>query len=174
MMDYHSSKNQKILAELVRREVIYCISELIGELSTDTKYDDILMDLSMVPDYEAIVENNDELDVYWDDACAGYAFKDKDGDESECYDTWIEAVEAACDDHRIDIDEYREVFEYWLVSRFLANRLEEHGEPVAQDFLGLTIWGRCTTGQAIYMDHVIGEIAEEMEILEGQKYEWDV
>jgi hypothetical protein len=173
-MNYHSSKNQKILAELVRRDVIYCVSELIGELSTDTKYDDPIMDLSMIPDYDAIFENNDELDVYWNDACDAYMFKDRDGDESECYETWCQAVEAACEHHDIDMDEYREVFEYWLVSKFLAGKLEEHGEPVLFDFLGLTIWGRCTTGQAICMDHVIGEIAEEMEILEGQKYEWEV
>ena len=35
------------------------------------------------------------------------------------------------------------------------------GEVVARDFLGMTIWGRGTTGQAISMDYVILQIAKE-------------
>lgn len=64
-------------------------------------------------------------------------------------------------DHDID-PERDEVYEHWIVSGWLANRLEEKGEVVGRDICGLTIWGRCTTGQAISMDWVIGEIYREL------------
>lgn len=54
-----------------------------------------------------------------------------------------------------------EAYEHWLVSDWLADKLREKGEMVGE-VCGLMIWGRCTTGQVIYMDHVIQEIAEEV------------
>ncbi len=50
-----------------------------------------------------------------------------------------------------------EALEHWLVSDWLANRLREEGEMVI-DFMDLTIWGRTTSGQAIYIDSVIEDI----------------
>ena len=55
-------------------------------------------------------------------------------------------------------DEGAEVFEHWIVSGLLAEALKERKEAVIDDFLALTIWGRTTTGQAIYMDSVIADI----------------
>jgi hypothetical protein len=61
------------------------------------------------------------------------------------------------------IDPYqREVFEHWLVSDWLADKLEAHGEKVDRDFAGMTVWARTTTGQAIYADYVIEQIATEL------------
>jgi len=54
-----------------------------------------------------------------------------------------------------DVDDYgEEALEHWLVSDWLANRLREEGEMVVE-FMGLTIWGRTTSGQAICIDSVI-------------------
>ena len=53
--------------------------------------------------------------------------------------------------------EPEEALEHWLVSEWLAKRLLEEGEMVIE-FLGLTIWGRTTSGQAIYIDSVIEDI----------------
>jgi hypothetical protein len=53
-----------------------------------------------------------------------------------------------------------EAYEHWIISDWLADKLEEQGEMVARDFLGFTIWGRPTTGQAISMDGVILQIAD--------------
>jgi hypothetical protein len=52
-----------------------------------------------------------------------------------------------------------EVYEWWAVSPWLAARLQERGEIVF-DAGGLDVWGRCTTGQAIYMDYEIQQIAK--------------
>jgi hypothetical protein len=53
---------------------------------------------------------------------------------------------------------YPEVFEWYIVSDYLAEKLAEKKEVIAMDFLGLTIWGRQCTGQAILLDKVIEDI----------------
>jgi hypothetical protein len=49
-------------------------------------------------------------------------------------------------------------YETWIVTSWLAARLLEEDEAVIE-FRGLWLWQRATTGQAIYMDHVIQSIA---------------
>lgn len=56
------------------------------------------------------------------------------------------------------IDSDDEIFEWWLVSPYLADELKEQGEIVI-DALGCYWWGRTTSGQAIYMDSAIQKIA---------------
>ena len=58
----------------------------------------------------------------------------------------------------VDMD--GEVFEWWLVSPYLAQELKGRGEVVI-DALDCHWWGRTTSGQAIYMDGVIQKIAGE-------------
>lgn len=83
-----------------------------------------------------------------------------------------DGYEQACDEMGIDLlENASEVYEHWIVSDYFAEKLKEHGETVGELF-NLTIWGRCTTGQAISMDGVIEAIANDMEILAGQKYDW--
>ena len=69
-------------------------------------------------------------------------------------------------------DDYgqQEVFEWWMVSSYLCEKLKEKGCPIIEYE---NIWGRTTTGQAILLDYVITEICAEMEILQGQKYSWE-
>lgn len=71
-----------------------------------------------------------------------------------------DAARHACDAYGIEPD-YREVYEYWVVDDTLAYQLAEHGELVERDFVGLTIWGRCTTGQSIAIDGVMAGIVKE-------------
>lgn len=66
----------------------------------------------------------------------------------------------------------REAYEHWIVSNWLAERLAECGEMTGE-LLGFTLWGRTTTGQAIYLDGVIRELAAQMEILAGQRFAWE-
>ncbi len=51
-----------------------------------------------------------------------------------------------------------ELIEWWLVSPYLARELKQQGEVII-DALGCYWWGRQSSGQAIYMDSVIQEIA---------------
>ena len=58
------------------------------------------------------------------------------------------------------VDTDGEVFEWWLVSPYLAQELKGRGEVVI-DALDCHWWGRTTSGQAICMDGVIRKIAGE-------------
>lgn len=66
-------------------------------------------------------------------------------------------------DDNFEPTEYDEVYEHWIVSTWLADKLEERGEAIEKDFYGLTIWGRSCTGQAILLDRVIREIYQDLQ-----------
>jgi nucleoid DNA-binding protein len=57
-------------------------------------------------------------------------------------------------------EDQQEVFEHWLCSDWLIEKLKEQNEPILEtDFE--TWWGRTCTGQSIYLDHNIQELAYE-------------
>ena len=59
---------------------------------------------------------------------------------------------------RNDGSDIHEVFEHWLVSDWLLDKLREQEEPILEtDFE--TWWGRTCSGQAILLDHNIQELA---------------
>jgi hypothetical protein len=62
----------------------------------------------------------------------------------ECQDNW----------------EAPEIYEFWAVSGWLADKLRAQGEAVASGYP--EIWGRATTGQAISLDGVIRRIAADL------------
>ena len=53
-----------------------------------------------------------------------------------------------------------EILEWWLIDSWLAERLQQEGEVVIEEY-GCYWWGRSTSGQAICLDSVIQKIAEE-------------
>ena len=57
--------------------------------------------------------------------------------------------------------EYPEIYEYWAVSKWLGDKLKEKGEIIFE-MLDFIVWGRQCTGQAIKLDEVIQEIAEDL------------
>jgi hypothetical protein len=67
-----------------------------------------------------------------------------------------------CNEFDVDYYDYpREVYEYWLVSDWMGRYLKDRGYLVV-DWMGLTVWGRQTTGQAILLDGVIRNICGEL------------
>ena len=170
-IDPNSEKNQRITARLVEREVIYCVSSLVYELQKKADEfpdytDDLYSSAIGLPDYEEAASQAGWEQLPDDDERG--EFINADGETSDA-DDWQEL----CEEQNIDTSDYEpEVFEHWIVSDFLADKLEAHGERVLRDFFGLTVWCRCTTGQSISIDGVIQQIAADMEILEGQKYAW--
>lgn len=50
-----------------------------------------------------------------------------------------------------------EVLEWWLVTSYLACKLQQQGEIIIDDY-GCYWWGRTTSGQTIAMDGVIQAI----------------
>ena len=166
------SKNQRICQQLVHREVMHCCSNMVYELGQNEKYMDDIRELCTGQNWE---------DAAWDEGwqavedphCVlGYKFikKNEENDEEPNETSDVETWPELCEEQNIEPYDV-EVFEHWAVTNWFAGKLKSHGEIVGELF-DFTIWGRCTTGQAISMDGIIREIANEMEILVGQKNEW--
>lgn len=167
--------------DLVRREVCHCASSLISTLAA-AAYSIPSKRHGMVDPIEelgALAEQAAELAAPiddWEEAARENGWKTADltpgmltrefTDRTEAetllpsrgheYD-W----EAAC--QLSEVDPYqREVYEHWIVTDWLADKLIEHGEKVDKDFAGMCIWARTTTGQRISADHVIKTITAEV------------
>lgn len=163
----------KVLHEKARRlvndEVLGCASILIDALAKE--YDGAtngpLADLveqayeltAPVTDYESAAYDagwryNEEHKTFFQvSESGGHAV----GYPGMDYDDWQDL----CDLEGIEPYE-REVYEHWIVSHWLGERLADMGEKVDFDFAGLVIWARTTTGQAICMDYVIQQIAKDL------------
>lgn len=164
---------QNAVRKLVDREVHYCVSMLIHELASNVEsdyYDDILSVCVQDDWEEPATDHTSNLDR---DECA--EILDGIGIEvfdSESVETLREAIDANILDSTIDAqlfcEEYNldpdtdEAYEHWIVSDWLAGKLEAKGEMVCRDIYGLTIWGRCCTGQAILLDGVMCAIYNDM------------
>jgi hypothetical protein len=151
--------------DLVRREMIYCVSSLMYELRDvvqhlDAETQEQYYELGYAPaDYEEAASQEGWQRYYLADGEEDTAiFVNEDGRVDRVCESW----EMLCLDNGIEV-EGREVFEFWLVTGWLGDMLEAKGERVVRDFLGLeTVWGRTTTGQMISCDGVIEEIAREL------------
>ncbi|MEZ4784391.1 MAG: hypothetical protein R3F28_10005, partial [Candidatus Kapaibacterium sp.] len=66
-------------------------------------------------------------------------------------------------------EEYREVFEWWIVDSWLLDALEREGKPVLRSKYGAW-WGRTTTGQNRRHDDVLQRIYRR-ELKEGRRRE---
>jgi hypothetical protein len=163
---------------MVGEDVRYCVSGLVSDLIKNAFQRDSVIDeddagtlAAREPDADdyrdaddgtngiAVVETQEDGATFW-----RWSITDSDGDvsdegeEDDELDAWREAFEAA----GLDRPEGNEIYEHWLVTGWLARRLRDAGESVVDDVAGLTIWGRATTGQAIYMDSVIQRIARDV------------
>lgn len=67
-----------------------------------------------------------------------------------------DAFKNACEEYNLRVD-YSEIMEHWSVDSRFAQLLEAQGEVIADDVMGLTIWGRTSTGQSVALDHVVRE-----------------
>ena len=65
-------------------------------------------------------------------------------------------------DRIANTEKYDEVFEWWLVTPYLAELLKGNEEVILADY-DCYWWGRTTAGQALWMDYVIQKIAEQTE-----------
>jgi len=139
------------MAEKIVREDIYCnVGQLVefslkmdasGENDAPVTWEDFEAER---PDFETM--DRDELLEWLEENVSANLSQYDDLDD---YDLIRE-----CDDNY----EPPEVYEYWAISGWLADKLSDRGEMVARAYPD--IWARCTTGQAISMDGVIRSIAK--------------
>jgi hypothetical protein len=165
----------KTIKELVETEVIYCVSSLVHTLTKENKLEEEqAIELWTAPiDYgSAKYELELEHDYVFKHFCSEdnqyyFGVRNKDAvwridpihnDEETAIYEWFEIYRGG------SLDDYRqEIFEHWIVSSWLGKKLQEQGETVVEDFLGIDyIWGRTTTGQAIWCDYIIQTIYNEL------------
>lgn len=148
---------------IVQQEVLVCVSSLVHTLAqseggVEMGYQDLAGLTAQAAELFSGPIDYDECAIQscWE--------LNADGEwQSEDSDDRYNDSETLCSEECLDYDDYRrEVFEHWAVSNWLAGKLEEQGETVDRDFAGLTVWARTTTGQAIYMDGVILQIAANL------------
>lgn len=171
MANYLNETVEQRADRLVRQEVIICLSSLVHTLAKGCDFTDRANDAgrdlqsiceqafelaSPVPDYEEAAWEAGwrEAEKPQEDGTKFYLLSDFGSHDTA--QTWQELCDAE------GIEPYdREVFEHWAVTGWLADKLIEKGEKVDQDFAGMNVWARTTTGQAISMDHVIQTIAAD-------------
>ncbi len=164
--DSNSSINQRIKGEFVKREVLACMSFEI-EAVLKAYNDGLSEDL---PSFDDIVN----LYEYRCKEC-GHAVQDIGALEVENQDdpSTTAFICPNCGDSTEEEwdSEPQDILEWWLITEWLAEKLEAQGEPVLE-WGNNHYWGRTCSGQAILLDGVITSICRDMGILEGQANEW--
>ena len=144
-----TSEGQRILSDFVNKEVLACQSSLVEELLNKEifSYDDI------INFYE--YECQECLETFTENQPV-----DMDGETDQRFSTYC----PDCYKKRKNIDDLdeldtkpQEIFEWWLCTGWLLDKLEKQGEPILRTDFGAW-WGRTCCGQAIHLDHVIENI----------------
>jgi hypothetical protein len=162
---------QDTARRLVSNDVHYSVSSLIHTLSRrewdgsdGVDQDDLIKLSSRQPDAD---DYSDQMPEGWGVALDGrpdrWGFYGPEGecDDGQGFASELDAWRAAAEEAGQEVHG-SEIYEHWLVSDWLAAKLEAKGETVVRNLCGLTIWGRATTGQAIYIDGVIEAIARDL------------
>lgn len=158
-------------SDLVRREVHYCVSSLVSSLAMGAHA--VTRNTDMGRHLANLTEQAQELALPildYEEAAREAGWRTTDDSEFTDGTEIVGSIgpndpdggwPTICD--AMGIEPYdREVFEHWIVSNWLADKLEAKGEKVDRDFAGMTVWARTTTGQAISCDSVIKEIIAEL------------
>jgi hypothetical protein len=177
--DYNSSENQKIKGEFVGREVHANVNSMVEYILAQDDY-------TNAPFTFEDIDNNYSYPEYYGkfasfaggteterateiERLQSLLQEENDKEQTDSSMSNISIIESEIEDLISIENEPQEVFEWWIVSSFLCEKLSKLGHPVIKD---QNIWGRCTTGQAILLDYAISQICEDLEILEGQKNQW--
>lgn len=161
MKNANSIKNQEIKGQFVAREVKTCFSyEMDAILKAEAKDLPTWEDVENLygyrcPDCGEVVRESVTDDTR---ANGGHIFN-------------CTSCEYTAPDTELCDEEPQEIFEWWIVTEWLYEKLKAKGEPVLEWGCNY-YWGRTCTGQAILLDGVITDICADLEILEGQKNEW--
>ena len=107
--------------------------------------------------------------IYYNQSCLVSELMDKEVISIEDYSNLYKSDETIKSDYDVkteeEIEEIRdngedtqEVYEHWLCSNWFISKMKEQDEPILEtDFE--TWWGRTCTGQSIYLDYNIQELA---------------
>lgn len=149
---------------LIDHEVFSCQSSLVdmllqrGDVEGFT-IDEIQYNRPDPSDWDA-AECRDYIDKHegmdYGPKSADYTEENEEGETVTDEDAWLSDMQ----DHINDMDQ-DEIYEWWLVSRWLAGELASIGEPILDNDYGYW-WGRTCTGQSMILDGTLQAIAENI------------
>lgn len=167
------SEFQEKCREFVSQNVNCCVSSIVDYVlkksieNSDAPftYDDIEnLERVNYDDIRECLEKNKEIGIM------AWLKNNKDAESQYQFESISdELLTDYCSEAGIDIEDFQEpqeIYEWWIVSDWLIEKLKAKGEPVLVDEC---IWGRTATGQAILMDGVIREIVKEEYNIETEK-----
>jgi len=139
-MNKHEFKQRQV-RDFCEDNIIMSANSVVQEFTNLNNFSEseLLTDLFCQTNASIKKRLDEQMDVVGRDFCP-----EDDSENGESYD-----------------DDVLEPYEFYFVSESLARRLYDKGELIARDF-AMPIWGRQTTGQAIYLDCVIESIFDEM------------
>jgi len=157
-IDRDSTRNQDIKRKFVSHNVLANVTDWAGQLFVDSDFEDWDNIYGPVcPECESIHSMEIVPHV--------------DGFEPEDVNPITHPYRCLWCDYRLEElpdEEQVEIFEFWIVTPWLGEKLKAHREAVMARPTGW-VWGRQGTGQAILLDSVISDICEELGILETQE-----
>ena len=172
-MTYFNDNCEKVLG-MVERSVLCNVGELVGlVIKADENYE---WEESWENTYKYVCPNcdSDDLEEDWEGDFCYLCDKREENCDCEDKDVGDDDFDYVCNGcgHVFDhpMEQYQDIYEYYAVSLWLMEKLRERGEPVRKG--SPSIWGRGTTGQAIYLDGVIWEIARKAGLIPSQE-EWE-
>lgn len=156
------------IENIVKNEVLTCQSMLVEELLRKEilSYDDIVN--LYVDNSEEIEEATEKIDnIKYSDAYSELDTKymndeltEKEEEDYNNLNKQIEELESKIEELEQEQEDPQEIFEWWVVSDWLASKLEEYGEPILKSDYE-TWWGRTCTGQSIKLDYIIEKIVTD-------------
>jgi hypothetical protein len=148
--------------QFLSQNVLCCVSYLVSDLAKmygDRPQDPEILEearelCSPVQDYKEAAIQAGWTGPYFDEFGTQYfeCVSEFEGKMAYACSSW----EELCWEYCIEPYEW-EVFEHWVVTSWLGEKLASYGEKVGP-LSDLTIWARTTTGQRISIDGVIQRI----------------
>ena len=177
-MDVNSTVNQGIKSQFVAREVMtevngmveYILNKSSEDSDTPFSWDDVT---NLYKDNsDEIAEKQEEIDTIesedrYTELNDKYNNDELTEDEETEYTALVERIDSLqskIEELEAEQEDQQEIYEWWMVSSYLADKLSAYGEPIIE---GENIWGRTCSGQAILLDSVISSICEDEGILEA-------
>lgn len=158
MSNYYMT-HEKELQEFVEREVIYCVSQLVDNL-LEADQRNHFASPPLHEEFQELYQSSPTYGEWHCPECEHQWEGEPDDGTVICPKCEVQLDQSTND--CFEATEYAEIYEHWIVSDWLAEKLESKGEAICKDFYGLTVWGRATTGQSIDLDGVISEIHKEL------------
>lgn len=171
-MERNSNINQKIKGKFIQNEVLACATNLVDYILQQDDYQNAPFTYDDIENlYIDNSEEIKELEEEREELTEQIEELEENEEQIQIINNRLEEIEEQIEELEQEQEEQQEVYEWWIVTDYLANKLKEHKEPILSNGWNY-YWGRCTSGQAILLDNVISDICEELEILDGQERSW--